>query len=57
MKRHKINQVDFLKIDTEGYEYKVLNGAINSLKKRKIRHLMLEKQLSNMYLNYSFEKI
>jgi len=57
MKRHKINQVDFLKIDTEGYEYEVLNGAINSLKKCKIRHLMLEKQLSNMYLNYSFEKI
>ena len=57
MKRHKINKLDFLKIDTEGYEYEVLKGAINSLKNHKIRYVMLEKQLSNMYLNYNFEKI
>ena len=57
MKRHKINKLDFLKIDTEGYEYEVLNGAINSLKNHRIRHVMLERQLSNMYLNYNFENI
>ena len=57
MKRHKINKLDFLKIDTERYEYEVLNGAINSLKNHRIRHVMLERQLSNMYLNYNFENI
>ena len=57
MRRYKINKLDFLKIDTEGYEYEVLNGATNSLKNHKIRYIMLEKQLSRMYLNYSFEKI
>jgi FkbM family methyltransferase len=57
MKRRKIDKLDFLKIDTEGYEYEVLKGAINSLKKHRIRHVMLERQLSNMYLNYNFENI
>ncbi len=57
MKRHKIDKLDFLKIDTEGYEYEVLKGAIYSLKNHRIRHVMIERQLSNMYLNYNFENI
>ena len=57
MKRNKIDKLDFLKIDTEGYEYQVLKGAHKSLKNKKIKYIMVEKQLSKMYVNYDFEKI
>lgn len=33
---NNIEQVDFLKIDTEGWDYKVLMGATNTLKKTKV---------------------
>ena len=32
-KKYKIKSVDLLKIDTEGYEYYILKGAIKNLKK------------------------
>lgn len=32
---YKINNVDFIKIDVEGYEYKVLEGGMNLIKKFK----------------------
>lgn len=32
---NKINKIDFIKIDVEGYEYEVLSGATNTLKKYK----------------------
>ena len=35
-KKYKIKSVDLLKIDTEGYEYYILQGAIKNLKKVKI---------------------
>ena len=42
----KILKIDFLKIDTEGYEYEVLNG----LKKNfdKVRMILLEHHYDNM---------
>lgn len=39
---HNISQIDFLKIDTEGYEMSVLKGAINSLEKKAIHSIQLE---------------
>ena len=32
---NKISKIDILKIDTEGYEYKVLNGAREEISKIK----------------------
>ncbi len=36
VKTKKIEQIDFLKIDTEGYEYEILKGASENLKNIKI---------------------
>lgn len=33
VKDKKIDRIDFLKIDTDGYDFKVLKGAINSIQK------------------------
>lgn len=57
VEKHNIKIVDLLKIDTEGFEYEVLQGAKKSLKFKKIKAIMIEKQLSNMYLNYNFKKV
>lgn len=51
----KIKSIDFLKIDVEGYEYKVLIGAKGII--RKVKFLMLEVQNNKMYSNYSKKKI
>ena len=39
---NKINKIDILKIDTQGYESKVLDGAKQSLKKNMISALEIE---------------
>lgn len=57
VKKHNIKIIDLLKIDTEGFEYEVLQGAKKSLKFKKINAIMIEKQLSSMYLNYNFKKV
>jgi FkbM family methyltransferase len=41
--------IDFLKIDTEGSELSVLKGAINLLRKRKIRYIQFEFNEMNVY--------
>ena len=51
----KISYIDFLKIDVEGYEYKVLLGAKNIIKN--VKFIMIEIQKNNMYRNYSKKKI
>lgn len=33
--KNRINKIDFIKIDVEGYEFNVLKGGVNSLKKLK----------------------
>ena len=35
VKDHKIKNIDFIKIDVEGHEYEILEGAKNSIKKFK----------------------
>ncbi len=51
----KISYIDFLKIDVEGYEYKVLLGAKNIIKN--VKFIMIEIQKNNMYHDYSKKKI
>lgn len=41
-KKHKIDNIDFLKIDTEGSEYQVLRGAANMLSRNKIGIILFE---------------
>lgn len=40
--KEKINHIDFLKIDVEGAEYKVLKGANKLLKEKKISYIQIE---------------
>ena len=44
-----IQQIDILKIDTQGYEDKVLEGAIKLLKLNKIKLIELELVFSEVY--------
>ena len=41
-KKNKINHIDFLKIDTQGNEYEVLQSAKKYLKKNKIKLIKIE---------------
>ena len=54
-KSKKIKSIDFLKIDVEGYEYKVLLGAKDILKN--VKFIMIEVQNNDMYRDYSKERI
>lgn len=40
--QHKINKIDFIKIDVEGFELDVLKGGINQLTKKNIDVIQLE---------------
>ena len=51
----KIKNIDFLKIDVEGFEYNVLLGAKDIIKN--VKFIMLEIQKNNMYSDYSKHKI
>ena len=42
VKKKKINSIDILKIDIEGSEYELLKGAKNTLKKNKIKIILVE---------------
>ncbi len=51
--KNNINKVDFLKIDTEGYEYEVLKGLQNKI--QAISTIMFEHHYDNMLKkNYTF---
>lgn len=52
----KIDKIDFMKIDTEGYEFEVLLGAEEYIKK--IKMLIFEHHYHNMLIkNYTFSDI
>ena len=66
--KNNINEVDFLKIDTEGSEFDILCGLENSIKKVKIIYfehhydLMIKKKykfsdINNLLLNNNFKKV
>ena len=42
LKKNKIKSIDILKIDIEGSEYELLQGAKNALKKEKIKIILIE---------------
>ena len=51
-----INNIDFLKIDTEGYEYEAILGLRNKLKN--VKFIFFEHHYDNMILkNYKFRDI
>ena len=57
-KDKKINRIDLLKIDTQGYEDKVLEGSSDSLKDNNIRVIITEIMFDNVYDKYfSFSDI
>ena len=57
-KDNKINHIDLMKIDTQGYEDKVLEGSINAIKKNKIKAIVTEIIFDNTYEKYfSFSDI
>ena len=48
--------IDLIKIDTEGYEYEVLKGGVEVLKKTKL--ILFEHHYDNMIIkNYTFQQI
>tara|TARA_B100000242_G_scaffold144917_1_gene103257 strand:+ start:410 stop:1099 length:690 start_codon:yes stop_codon:yes gene_type:complete len=54
-KNYRINDC-LLKIDVEGYELEVLQGSLKSLKK-KIKFVLIERQMLSQYKSYDFKKI
>ncbi len=56
--RKKINKIDLLKIDTQGYEDKVLKGSRLNLRKNNIKTIVTEIIFDNVYDKYfSFSDI
>tara|TARA_B100000902_G_C26765815_1_gene647941 strand:- start:100 stop:630 length:531 start_codon:yes stop_codon:yes gene_type:complete len=47
-----INEIDLLKMDTQGYEDKILEGSINSLKNNKIKFVIAEIIFNDYYDEY-----
>ena len=54
-KKKNIQNIDLIKIDTEGHEYEVLIGARDSIKK--IDCILVELHNDNIYENYNSERI
>ena len=51
-KDNRINLIDLMKIDTQGYEDKVLEGSINTIEKNKIKAIETEIIWNNVYDKY-----
>lgn len=55
---NQINKIDLLKIDTQGYEDKVLEGSLKMIKENNISIVLTEVIFDNVYNNYlSFSDI
>ena len=48
----KINEIDLLKMDTQGYEEKILEGSLNFLKNEKIKFVVAEIIFNDYYNKY-----
>ena len=56
--KNEITNIDLLKIDTQGYEDKVLEGSLNSIKNNKIGAILTEIMFDDVYDKYfSFSEI
>ena len=55
-KKNNIKNIDLLKIDTEGHEAEVLEGA-NKMLQKKIKYILIEFHFSKIYKNYNISKI
>jgi FkbM family methyltransferase len=55
LKKKKINRISLLKIDTEGYEMKIIKSIGSYIKK--IKYILLELKFIHFYKNYSRKKI
>ena len=51
-KDNSISVIDLVKIDTQGYEDKVLEGSLNSIKQNKIKAIVTEIMFDNVYDKY-----
>ena len=54
------NSIDFIKIDVEGHEYKVLEGGMNFINKHKVKLIQIEFNIHHLYVGNSvlqFSKI
>ena len=49
LNQNNINKIDLLKIDTQGYEDKVLEGAVNTIKNNKIGIIITEIIFDDVY--------
>jgi FkbM family methyltransferase len=54
--KNRLNQIDLLKIDTEGHEYQVLEGS-NIILKKNVKYILIEFHLSKIYKKYNKNKI
>lgn len=57
IEKEKIDYIDLLKIDVEGYEYEVLLGAKKALSKKVIRAIQFEFNEMNVYRRVFFKDI
>jgi len=55
--KNKVENIDLLKIDTEGHEKEVLAGANSLFSKKKIKYILIEFHSSKMYKNYDKSEI
>jgi len=53
MIEHAIDQIDLLKIDTQGFEMDVLMGAKAAFEKKQVRYVLLEMNFIKMYQDQS----
>ncbi len=56
LRKKKINKIDFIKIDTEGFEFNILLGLEEDIKK--VKFILFEHHYDNMIIkNYKFRNI
>ncbi len=55
--QHSISNIDLLKIDTEGFEYKVLLGGLETIKSGIVKYIHFEFNSMNVYSGVFFKNI